>query len=68
MNCTIALTVLLVAAAPHPHAAPLDTASIEQLTGAKGLAEDQVNSVMSTPGRSPPPSATAVTCPGACTR
>jgi hypothetical protein len=32
----IALTVLVLAAAPHTHAAALDTARIEQLTGAKG--------------------------------
>jgi len=36
MNCMVALTSLLLAAAPHAHAAPLDTARIEQLTGAKG--------------------------------
>src|SRR5881396_952383 len=36
MNYTVALTSLLLTAAPHPNAAPLDTARIEQLTGAKG--------------------------------
>jgi len=36
MNCMVALTSLLLTAAPHAHAAPLDTARIEQLTGAKG--------------------------------
>ena len=34
MNCMVLLTSLLLAAAPH--AAPLDTARIEQLTGARG--------------------------------
>jgi len=36
MDCMIALTALMLAAAPHPSAAVLDTAKIEQLTGAKG--------------------------------
>src|SRR5205809_7949061 len=36
MNGMSALTVLLLAATPHAHAAALDTARIEQLTGAKG--------------------------------
>ena len=36
MNCMIALTALLMASAPHGEGAPLDTARIEQLTGAKG--------------------------------
>ena len=36
MNCVIALTALVLAAAPHTHAAALDTARIEQLTGVKG--------------------------------
>jgi Domain of Unknown Function (DUF1259) len=34
--CVIALTAMMLAAAPHRHAAALDTARIEQLTGAKG--------------------------------
>src|SRR5437773_7241750 len=36
MICMVALTSLLLTAAPHAHAAPFDTARIEQLTGAKG--------------------------------
>jgi hypothetical protein len=36
MDCMIALTAVLLAAAPYPHAADLDTTRIEQLTGAKG--------------------------------
>ena len=36
MNCMITFTALVLAAAPHTHAATLDTARIEQLTGAKG--------------------------------
>src|SRR5438034_11479482 len=36
MNGIVALTALVVAATPHAHAAALDTARIEQLTGAKG--------------------------------
>lgn len=36
MNALIALTALLVSSAPHAHEAALDTARIEQLTGAKG--------------------------------
>ena len=36
MNCMIALTALVLAAAPHAHSASLDTARIEQLTGARG--------------------------------
>src|SRR5437773_3479670 len=36
MNCMVALTSLLLTAAPHAHAAPIDTVRIEQLTGAKG--------------------------------
>src|SRR5437667_735576 len=36
MNCMVALTSLLLTAAPHAHAAPFDSARIEQLTGAKG--------------------------------
>ena len=36
MNCMVVLTSLLLTATPHAHAAPLDTARIEQLTGAKG--------------------------------
>src|SRR5437667_10252202 len=36
MDCMIPLTALMLAAAPHPSAAALDTSRIEQLTGAKG--------------------------------
>src|SRR6266571_4775722 len=36
MDGMIALTALMLAAAPHAHTAALDTAKIEQLTGAKG--------------------------------
>ena len=36
MDCMIALAALMLAAAPHAHAAPLDTTRIEQLAGAKG--------------------------------
>jgi hypothetical protein len=36
MNCVIPLMSLLLTAAPHGNAAPLDTARIEQLTGARG--------------------------------
>jgi hypothetical protein len=36
MDCMIALTAVLLAAAPHAHTAALDTTQIEQLTGAKG--------------------------------
>ncbi|HEY2954869.1 MAG TPA: DUF1259 domain-containing protein [Candidatus Eisenbacteria bacterium] len=36
MDCLIALTALVLAAAPPAHAATVDTARIEQLTGAKG--------------------------------
>src|SRR5437667_5867759 len=36
MDGMIALTALMLAAAPHAHEAALDTARIEQLTGAKG--------------------------------
>jgi hypothetical protein len=36
MDCLIALTALVIAAAPHASTASLDTARIEQLTGAKG--------------------------------
>src|SRR5438105_6943804 len=36
MHCMIPLTALVLAATPHQHAAALDTARIEQLTGAKG--------------------------------
>src|SRR5881628_414938 len=36
MICMVALTSLLLTAAPHAHAAPFDSARIEQLTGAKG--------------------------------
>jgi len=38
MDCIVALATLLLTAAPHAHAhaAPLDSARIEQLTGAKG--------------------------------
>ena len=36
MDGMIALTALMLAAAPHAHEAALDTAKIEQLTGAKG--------------------------------
>ena len=36
MDGMIALTALLLAAAPHAHAAALDTSRIELLTGAKG--------------------------------
>src|SRR5207244_4280323 len=36
MDGMIALTALMLAAAPHAHAATLDTSRIEQLTGAKG--------------------------------
>jgi len=36
MDGMIALTALMLAAAPHAQAAILDTARIEQLTGAKG--------------------------------
>jgi uncharacterized protein DUF1259 len=36
MDCLIVLTTLVLAAAPHANAATLDTARIEQLTGAKG--------------------------------
>jgi hypothetical protein len=36
MDCMIALTAVILAASPHTHAAALDTARIEQLTGAKG--------------------------------
>src|SRR5213083_2683298 len=36
MDGLIALTALMLAAAPHGHAAALDTSRIEQLTGAKG--------------------------------
>src|SRR6266581_2964969 len=36
MNCVAVLTSLLLTAAPHAHAALLDTARIEQLTGAHG--------------------------------
>lgn len=36
MNCMVVLTSLLLTASPHAHAAPLDTARIEQLTGVKG--------------------------------
>jgi hypothetical protein len=36
MVCAVAFTALLLAAAPHAHAAALDTARIEQLTGAHG--------------------------------
>src|SRR5437773_8635492 len=36
MDGMIALTALMLAAAPHAHAAPIDTVQIEQLTGAKG--------------------------------
>src|SRR5437867_8795361 len=36
MICVVAFTSLLVGATPHAHAASLDTARIEQLTGAHG--------------------------------
>jgi len=36
MSCLVAFTSLLLAAAPHAPAAPLDTARIEQLTGVHG--------------------------------
>src|SRR5438046_1575386 len=36
MHCMIALTAWVLAVTPHQHAAALDTARIEQLTGAKG--------------------------------
>jgi len=36
MDCMVALTALMLAVTPHAHAATLDTARIEQLTGAKG--------------------------------
>src|SRR5438093_5965699 len=36
MTCMMALTALVLAAAPHPGTAALDTARIEQLTGAIG--------------------------------
>jgi hypothetical protein len=36
MDCMVALTALVLAATTHAHAAVLDTARIEQLTGAKG--------------------------------
>jgi hypothetical protein len=43
MNCLAVLTSLLLTAAPHAHAAPLDTARIEQLTGAKGKVDRSAN-------------------------
>src|SRR5262245_9010239 len=36
MNCMIAVTTILMAAAPHGQGAVLDTARIEQIAGAKG--------------------------------
>ena len=36
MDHMIVLTAFLLAASPHTHAAAIDTAAIEQLTGAKG--------------------------------
>ena len=36
MTGMVVLTALVLAAAPHPRVAALDTARIEQLTGAKG--------------------------------
>src|SRR5580765_6128036 len=36
MGCAVTLVTVLLAAAPHMHAAALDTSRIEQLTGAKG--------------------------------
>src|SRR5580765_6694605 len=36
MGCAVTLVTVLLAAAPHMHAAVLDTSRIEQLAGAKG--------------------------------
>ena len=36
MNAMVVVTVVWLAAAPHAHPSPLDSARIEQLTGAKG--------------------------------
>src|SRR5262252_2632281 len=43
MDCAVTLATVLLAAAPHMHAAQLDTSRIEQLTGAKGKLDRAAN-------------------------
>src|SRR5262249_22894733 len=43
MDCAATLATVVLAAAPHMHAAALDTSRIEQLTGAKGKLDRAAN-------------------------
>src|SRR5262249_11882198 len=43
MDCVLTLAAVLLAAAPHMHAAALDTSRIQQLTGAKGKLDHAAN-------------------------
>src|SRR5580765_2738548 len=43
MGCAVTLVTVLLAAAPHMHAAALDTSRIEQLAGAKGKLDRTAN-------------------------